>query len=448
MHEGELMGAVTLSTKVIRSRIAIGIIAVGLMVAGTLAWSGGSASADVPDPIVAEAFTAETCAGPTTDDPTQNTGYAVEDLTQVFGARLDSYNAGSVVPLYDAFGGSILINDDGTVNDDSAAYPPVCGVRYVASLDAAVSEWMFCTDREAQTCADTDADGNLVDHDGAPIAPMTELPTNSKLSADQEKLIAYLVQNGHSYAGTGNQSWGGVTEAQSGLGTNERLALQTLVWCISDPATELSDFATTCAANMDDAEQARLLAMIPDAPQLTLGVSGGSAALPVGGTAEFTVTTNVFNQAIAVAFAGVAANWSVCAGDATLAEGVLTVSGEDPAATAAVTLCATATEAGALTLNLEATPPSTEHIGWSQSINDLEQSCQVYATFREVQRATVSAAAQAAFVVGTTSNGEDSDSLAASGGSADQALMLALALLGLGAAAVGASRLIRARHRA
>ena len=130
------------------------LVAATLLTLSLATLTGAPANADVPQPPITASFTAPSCAGQTTSDPAANTGYAVVDLTQVFGGRLASYNAGHVVPLYDAFGGSVLLTDAG-VNTGDAAYPPLCATRYVESLGTAVSEWMFCTDRLAQTCGDT-----------------------------------------------------------------------------------------------------------------------------------------------------------------------------------------------------------------------------------------------------------------------------------------------------
>lgn len=380
-------------------KILVGLLAtLALSFALVLVLSSRSA-ADIPDPPIDAPFTAPTCAGDTFDNPTQNTSGLVLDLTQVFGERLTSYNAGSSVPLYDAFGGSILLNPNGD-NTGEDAYPPLCATRYVESLDTAVSEWMYCTDRKSQTCGDTDSEGNLVDREGNPINPMTALSGNPRLTPDQEKLIAYLIQNGHPYEGVGSQAWGGATEARSDAGTNERTALQTLVWCISDPPStgEEAGFVETCENNMDAAEQARLLQMIPDTPELVLALDSTDDVLDVDDSANFTLTTNVFNQPIELTTGGTAdATWTVCAGDATLTGSALTVAGVDPTEVIEVTLCATAATAGTATLSMYATPPSTEHIGWAQSINDITPPCQVYATFHQVNLASVTASAAALF---------------------------------------------------
>lgn len=422
-------------------KISSGIVSVVVLMFATLVVSI-PAHADEPDPPVAAPFAAPTCAGTTDFDPMDNAGYAVTDLTQVFGARLTSYNTGHIVPLYDAFGGSILLESDGT-NTGETTYPPLCGTRYVESVGGPVSEWMFCTDRLAQTCGDTDAAGNLVDRDGNPISPMTGLAVNPKLTPEAEKLIAYLVQHGHSYAGVGNQSWGGVTEARSDLGTNERAALQTLVWCISDPPTTANDFETTCENNMDAAEQDRLLALIPETPELVLELAPAGANLDVGETAELTVTTNVFNQPIRLTTGGTAgADWAVCSGDATLTGTTLTVTGTDPSASKAVVLCATATSVGDATIAMSVTPASTEHIGWSQSVG-ATPTCQVYATFHEVNAADVSANTGLTFLAASPPT-----VIARTGGADLSPLwMLGLTLAGVGGSVLTAAGIHRRRMR-
>lgn len=360
---------------------------------------------DVPNPAVTEPFTAPRCAGRTLEDPTANEGYSVADLTQVFGARLESYNAGSPVPLYDSYGGSILLDEDDQVVANEAGYPfaafpPLCATRYVEELGTAVSEWMFCTDLDSQSCGDTNSEGYLVDNEGTPISRMTALTGNSRLTADQERLIAYLIQHGHPYDGVGDQAWNGVTQARADLGSYERAALQTLVWCISDPIDDPdSDFSATCENSMNAAEQERVLQMIPDTPEMVLTFDSVIDHLAPGVPAEFRLSTNVVNQPISLTLGGTAdVVWTVCSGSASIAGSTLTVDGDNPNALVEVTLCATASNTGTATIDVSATPASTEHIGWAQSVNPgLDPPCQVYATFEEVNMVAVSASAAVVF---------------------------------------------------
>lgn len=347
----------------------------------------GSAHADTPSPPVAADFIAPLCPGTTDYDPAVNgePAHPVTNLRNVFGARLTAYNAGRVVPLYDSSGLS-----------GSDVYPPLCGTRYVAAAGGPVSEWMYCTDRAAQVCGDVDANGNLLDEKGVVINPLNTLRGNPRLSADQERVIAYLIQHGHTYDGIGNQAFGNVKSAKSDGTTNERMALQTLVWCVSDPGTSASDFTSTCAKLMNPAEQARLLAMTPADPELTL--KRRAAAVRVGQTARFDLTTNVYNQPITLTTGGSAtATWRVCRGDAVLNGTTLTVRPPASAQRATVRLCARATSKGEVTVAASVAPPTSKHIGWNQSVNSgLFKDCQVFATFHAARKVTLGASARTA----------------------------------------------------
>ena len=81
-----------------------------------------AAVADTPDAPVLVAFDAPLCVATTDDDPSEARG-PIENLRSVFGDRLNAYNEGEVVPLYDTFGA----NDEHALN---GGYPPVCGTRY------------------------------------------------------------------------------------------------------------------------------------------------------------------------------------------------------------------------------------------------------------------------------------------------------------------------------
>ncbi|MFI5425527.1 hypothetical protein [Aeromicrobium sp. UC242_57] len=118
----------------------------------------------MPSPAVAAAFDAPRCDGTTSRDPATGDG-DVDNLLSVFGGRLAAYNAGGVVPLYDSSGYA------------TGAYPPLCGVRYVASAGGPVSEWMFCTDLKSHVCGDTDEDGNLTEG-STPVDPLEKKATN------------------------------------------------------------------------------------------------------------------------------------------------------------------------------------------------------------------------------------------------------------------------------
>jgi len=389
--------------------LALGLVAVGATAVPALA--------DAPEIPVAE-FSAPTCVGETSHpDPTNAPG-PVSDLTRVFGQRLDDYNNGQVVVLYDTFGANSL---DG--------YPAVCGTRYVEGVGA-VSEWMFCTDIWSHVCSGVNEHGDLLDYDGTPIAGLVPLSGNPKLSADQEKLIAWLIQNGHSYSGTGYYDY--ATRAVQDGNSMERASLQVLVWCISDPVdpattnpTEL-DRQATCTENMSPAEQEYLLAQIPDDPTIVLALSNGETDLAVGETASFELETNLYDQPISVAVGGVAGELVVSSGPAVYDPDTqtLTVSGADPAVSTVVGLAFTADTVGTVSLELTAEPASRDHLAWDQSpaitASD-ERPCQVFATFRKAEQVRVVDAASATFGTAIapepTPAGADADGAASPSGS-------------------------------
>lgn len=349
------------------------VIAALLMTATAALGVPVPAYADAPPSPVTEPFHAPMCEGTTPDDPTDADG-PVSDLTEVFGQRLTDYSAGRVVVLYDTFG-----SNDGE-------YPPLCGTRYVDGVGP-VSEWMFCTDVEYHACGRTDENGNLV-AEGQVLPPMEGIGANPRLNRDQEKVIAYLLQNGHPFDAVGHSEWSGVDRAST-ADSGSRDALQYLIWCVSD-ADWMSgtSFQDVCDANIDAAEQARILSLIPDDPQLMISFDEDAVeTLTVGSTAEVTLTTNVYNQPIDFQVDGGVA--SVCSGDAVLEDVNLVVAGSDPAVSTDVGICVTAATAGAVALQASATPPSTRHITWNQSAGTDTVDCQVYATFETTREARV-----------------------------------------------------------
>lgn len=168
------------------------LLAIGAALSAVLMWAipTTSASADVPPIPETEPFRAPLCPGTTTNDPAAG-DLGVADLTMVFGERLASYNAGHIVPLYD-------LNGYGR-----ETFPPLCGVRYVEGVGP-VSEWMFCTDLFSKVCGDTLPDGTLADGNldaATPIEPMERLDGNDRITRDQERLVAYLIQAGAPFVG-------------------------------------------------------------------------------------------------------------------------------------------------------------------------------------------------------------------------------------------------------
>ncbi len=319
------------------------------------------AAADTP-PAPVGPFDAR-CAGTTIDDPTTAPG-AYGDLTRVRGERLEAYNAGRAVILYDYYGES-----------DPETAPPVCAVHYDAASGGPVTEWMYCTDLKFHVCGTTAEDGTLVDKDGSAVGPLLPQDGNEKLSADQEKIITYLIQHGHAFD-RADDTEVQATQARSDGTTWERWALQLLVWCVSDAPF---DDKGVCAANLPQSEQDAILARIPNDPVLTLASPAGSR--PVGEVARFTLTTNLYGQPLTVSRTG-PGRLAVCGGTATLDGDTLVVAGDDPSRTTTVQLCVTGTGPGEVTLEVTGRPAATEKIRWNQSAHSTAgEQCQHYASF-------------------------------------------------------------------
>lgn len=380
-----------MSPRILR-RITAGLAALSLGTGLSLAIVG-SVAADVPSPPVG-AFTADECEGTTDADPknpvpvdANHHAGAVPDLTVVFGARLDAYNAGKLAVLYDTYGANDWRISDGA----SVAYPPLCVVRHVDGVGA-VSEWMFCTDYFSHVCGGTDVDGRLMHEEGDPLAPLERIAANPKLSLEQERMISYLIKNGHTYSGTGYFAFGGTPTAERGLDSNARAALQVLVWCISDPVDPLDanptevNRATTCADNMSTAEQARILAMTPEAPEAQLAFDGQPGELAIGEIGEFVLSTNLYEQPITITLTRGAAVVTASGPGASLVGNQLTVSGSDPDVVTQVRLQVAATSAGHIGLSATATPASRTDLSWNQTpqqpVDGID--CQVFAKFDTV----------------------------------------------------------------
>ena len=311
--------------------------------------------------------------GETDDDPASATG-PVSNLLSVFGDRLDSYNAGNVVPLYDAYG-----TNDAAV--PGGGYPPVCGVRYDAATNGPISEWMFCTDYTSLVCSGVNAQGQLVDKDGNVLPWKTNVPGNPKLDPETEKMIVALINGSWSYSGTGYFDFPDTSVAQTDGSSNQRVALQELVWCLTDPpsssatGTEAERYAT-CEDSMSDERQAEILASVPDAPEFSVALEGSGSGLVVGDTATFIVETNILNRGIEITVTGPANALTVVSGPATLIGSTLTVTGTGP-----VRLSVVGTGAGSVELRGATETVASEHLAWHQSQRtDSGEQCQVFAT--------------------------------------------------------------------
>lgn len=353
-----------------RPRAVLALLLVVLTVLAGLLAGASPARADVPNPPASEPFNAPLCEGETAYDPTDGDALnGIEDLTRVWGQRLTDYNAGQVVVLYGAYG-----DNEGV---------PACALRYVDGIGP-VSEWMYCTDVHSRTCTRVNADGEIT-YGGVVVPGLEHLDQNVRLTTEQERIIAYILR--HDMPVT---MFGGLA---SNANHDSREARQYLVWCVSDPEWENEE--GFCEANMDTAEQQRILALTAAESELTFGLRAEDVDLEVGETARVDVTTNVYGQPIALTIDGGSA--IVCEGDASLSGGVLTVEGADAATSTTVTLCITGDEAGTVAVSGAATPASREQISWAQSPGADGVVCQVFATFETTRAATVRGAASIQF---------------------------------------------------
>lgn len=182
-------------------------------------------------------------------------------------------------------------------------------------------------------------------------------------------------------------------EVASNADPDSRGARQGLVWCISDP--DVSTVEGFCEANMNAAEQQRILALTATESELAFDLRADDSDLEVGETARVDVTTNVYGQPIALTIDGGSA--TVCEGDASLSGGLLTVEGADAATSTTVTLCITAVEAGTVTVSGSVTAASREQISWAQSPGAEGIACQVFATFETARAVPVTASAAVQF---------------------------------------------------
>ena len=316
---------------------------------------GASALADVPSVPATEPFTAPRCAGTTNTDPS-TVMVGENNLTDVWGQRLVEYNAGNPVVLYDGSGGN--------------GEPTTCVLTYVEGVGP-VADWSFCTDAYSAPCTTTGEDGSLV---GNGLRP---LPGNPRITADQERIIGYLVKNGWEVRqGIVPNN----TQAHANLGSNHRVELQYLIWCISDPTYD----PTYCSVNMTAADQQTILNRVPVEGDLSLNLAGpGVAALP-GASVTVELSTNVFDQPIEL---GVTGGEVVVCGDtslATLSGGTLVVHGADSAVSVDVELCVTRATVGTVNLDLSVTAALPQNISWMQVDTDElvdGKPCQVFSLF-------------------------------------------------------------------
>lgn len=358
------------------------VLAVAALVAALALLASGGA------PTASAATTVPSCVG--------STGSAVltpvpASATQLTGAREAALHAGRSIILYESLGDTV-----GTIPSLDDAFPPACTTRVIDGQP--VSAWAFCTDRLLHVCLDQDITDTIT---GNPKFASTPL------GPAKEKVIAYLAQNG--YPLRKPSAYELYNAPRAGQATwQERTATQQLIWCVSEaPAGQkivtVDRNATdklasdTCANNFTDADFDAVLALVPDAPVLTV-TPQETGPLPVGQTAHYDVTTNVLGEPITLTSVN-AQGLSVCRGTATLAGDKLTVPGTSGFGSRTITLCATAAAPGTVSVAADVTVARPRGLSWVWNGDD---ACQVFATFHDTPSEPLAGSAAVTFVAATT----------------------------------------------
>lgn len=350
-----------------RLRASVGALLLGTTVAVT-APTVAPAVAAAPVPPVAE-LTMDACAG--TTDATPDRTLTPDELA--------AYNAGHIVPIYDAYGYR---------GPDDEAFPPLCAVRYLSEAEGGpvgggpVSAWLFCTHAYRSACLngkalDVDADQNL------------------SLSDFERNIVAYLVQYGTVFQALPYVNDDGEddffpmtgaagTPARSDLDFDSRARLQYLIWCVTDFQEDDGNFGAFCELNnlgADDLEERFGFLNTPQTTQVLQVVGGPTFAGVVGEVLTVPVRTNIVNAPLSVSVNN--ATVAVCSGqsDVTYSGGILTVvhaTDTPPDEPRTVNLCVTPTAATTLTLRAEGLPTTTQSLHWYHNGDD---GCQVFAAF-------------------------------------------------------------------
>lgn len=244
-------------------------------------------AADVPPTPIAAPFDAPLCENTTGDPSVDVDGGPVVNLRSVFGQRLADYNNGQPVILY---------NNDGSSGWAAAnrqyAANPICTVRYVDEVGGPVSSWAYCTDDYASTCAWTNAQGQL-ERQGVVRPGLTETGPDPELTADQQALQAYIIQN--DVLVVAGPSGDGDTVVADTIANDDtpmqRRLRQNLVHCIDSPGR--TSALVFCANNMSPATQARILEIVGSDPADQLNLTSPTGTFIPGATGEIELTTTL-----------------------------------------------------------------------------------------------------------------------------------------------------------
>src|SRR5690606_28498953 len=146
--------------------------------------------------------------------------------------------------------------------------------------------------------------GTLTNH-GDDVGDLEDRDGNPRLDADQERVIAWLIQNGYDYEPSFGSD-GNATRADQSTSDN-RYALQNLIWCVSDADLPNAGFQAVCAKNLPGHEQREILAKVPGTAEVELALDSPGQQVVVGEERVIRLTTHVFNQPLELTATGTAA---------------------------------------------------------------------------------------------------------------------------------------------
>ena len=367
----------------------LAVVALGVsLLSGALA-AATPAEAAVPPTPVAAPFDAGLCESTTGNPAVDADGGPVTNLLSVFGGRLESYNAGGVVPLYNNSGRS-----GWTSTNSQYAANPICTVRYSAEANGPVSSWTYCTYDRASVCSWTNEDGYL-ERNGTVLPNFAYVNPDTRLTADQQKLQAYIIQNDLPVVAGPNGNGG--TVAADTVANNDspaqRTLRQNLVHCIDNPGK--TSALVFCENNMNAATQARILEIIGATPAAQLGAESPAATFEPGADGTVTVTTTL---------AGIPLELDVTGGTLTTVDGPATLSGTtltvnaDATLPATLTLHVTRADAGTVSVAVSGVPPVIENVGYAQTSRFAGDTlCQIFATFETERQQPLIASAEVVF---------------------------------------------------
>lgn len=370
-------------------RIAAAIIAAAALIAP--AALATAAQADTPPAPVAAPFNAPQCEN-TVGDPSSDTdGGPVSNLLSVFGQRLADYNAGKPVILYNNKGKS-----GWTEGKSQYSSNPLCATRYVAEVGGPVSSWIYCTYDRASTCGWTNINGEL-DRSGTVLPGLEYKNPDERLTADQQKLQSYIIQNDLPVV-AGPNGLGDILATDT-IANNDspqsRALRQTLVHCIDNP--ERDSALEFCEHNMSASIQSRILQLIGADRASMLSAIAVAQRVNPGAEGRIVLTTTLVGLPLQVTASG--GSLTLCDGPATFSGSTLQVNA-DATLPAELTFCVTRPDSGAFSVEVSGTPPVLENIGFMQSARyDGDTLCQIFSTVADEQQQVVSTRATLDFRV-------------------------------------------------